>query len=306
MHSLFVSINNPMSKAIFHIEGGIGKNIAATAVIEAYKKQNKEEDIIVVTAWPQVFENNVNVEKVFSHGQTPYFYKDYIIDKDVKVFAHDPYKETPHITKKQHLIKTWCEMVGVEYNGEKPSLSINYREREVARRMMDNPTDKPILLFQPFGGPGKHQQEFPYSWTRDIHPELAQAIVDMLAQEYHIVYVCYDFHPHLEGCVRIDQEMSKNMLFALLLGSHKRILIDSSLQHAAAALGLKSNVVWVATEPEIFGYDLHRNVVPKKKYREGTKHSYLFDYNFTGDISECPYMDPTEIHNMGDILNGLI
>ena len=45
-------------KAVFHIEGGIGKHIAATAVIECYKKNYPDTNIIVVCAWPEVFLNN--------------------------------------------------------------------------------------------------------------------------------------------------------------------------------------------------------------------------------------------------------
>ncbi len=296
-----------MSKtAIFHIEGGIGKNVAATAVIEAYKKNNSDENIIVVTAWPDVFDNNPNVEKVLSFGQTPYFYQDYIFEKDVKVFAHDPYKETPHITQKQHLIQTWCDMVGVKYDNETPSLNINFREQELANKLISNYTLKPVLLFQPFGGPGPQHQALPYSWTRDIHPEVAQEIVNRLSPKYHIVHVCYDFHPTLLGCVRLDQQMTKKTLFALINASQDRIFIDSSLQHAAAALNKPSTVVWVATNPKIFGYSLHRNIKPAKEFKKGTRHSYLFDYNFTGDVSECPYADPLEIHNATDIINTLI
>jgi hypothetical protein len=44
-------------------------------------------------------------------------------------------------------------------------------------------------------------------------------------------------------------------LFSLLLVSQKRVLIDSCLQHAAAAaaLGLSSVVLWVGTSPKVFG-----------------------------------------------------
>ena len=53
-----------MSKhAIFHIEGGIGKHVASTAVVKAYKKQNPDRKIIVVCAWPEVFLNNKDIHQ---------------------------------------------------------------------------------------------------------------------------------------------------------------------------------------------------------------------------------------------------
>ena len=90
--------------AIFHIEGGVGKNIVATSVIRCYKKQNPDTDIIVATAYPDVFLLNKNVSRSYQIGNMPYFYQDYILNKDVEIFAHDPYKTTSHITKKRNIV----------------------------------------------------------------------------------------------------------------------------------------------------------------------------------------------------------
>jgi hypothetical protein len=291
--------------AVFHIEGGIGKHIAATAVVECYKKHNPDRDIIVICAWPEVFLNNHLIERVYKLGNVPYFYRDYILDKDVEIYANEPYKTTSHVTKKSHLVDTWCKMVGVEYKGEKPRLTLNFREREIASKLVNNTSDKPVLIFQPFGGPGKEHQETPYSWMRDIHPNVAQTLVDKLNEKYQVVYVCYDFHPQLQNCIRIDQILQKKVLFGLLECSEARLLIDSSLQHAAAALNLPSTVVWVATQPEIFGYNIHKNITPNESFPKGTADSYLHDYNFTGAIYECPYINPDQIFNIDAILETL-
>ncbi len=50
--------------AVFHIEGGMGKNIMATAVIRAFKKANPEYKIIVATAWDAPFFYNPDVFRV--------------------------------------------------------------------------------------------------------------------------------------------------------------------------------------------------------------------------------------------------
>ena len=288
--------------AVFHIEGGIGKHVAATAVIEAYKNSKPDRHIVIVCAWPEVFLNNPNVHRLFRVGMTPNFYKDFIYQKDVEVFVQEPYKTTNHITKKTHLIESWCDLVGIQSNGEGPKININYREREIAFNIVEpNKSDKPILLFQPFGGPGG-QQENPFSWMRDIHPGIAQRLVNILNQKYNVLHVCYEHHPVLENCKRFDKNISKKVLFGMLLFSNARLLIDSSLQHAAAALGLPSTVVWVATQPNVFGYGLHQNITPNIVFPEGTVDSYLYDYNFTGSIHECPYSNIEEIYDIDKIL----
>ncbi len=293
-----------MATTVFHIEGGIGKNIAATAVVAAYKKAKPKRKIIVVSAWAEVWMNNPDVERFYVIGRTPYFYKDIIQGKDVEVYSADPYRTTNHITKKTHLAETWCDMVGVEYNKEQPKLHFNFREVEEGSAYVNQfkQDGRPAVLFQPFGGPGPDHQQHPYAWTRDIHPTVAQEIVNMLAQKYNVIHVCYEFHPKLQNVHRFDKTVGKKALFAMTAAAEKRLFIDSSLQHAAAALGRKSTVAWVATQPKIFGYELHKNIGPKKEFLDGHIDSYLFDYNFTGTIYECPYSNFNEIHDAKEIV----
>lgn len=290
--------------SIFHIEGGIGKHIAATGVINAYKKQNPEEEIIVVCAWVEIFIHNPNISKVFAIGNTPYFYRDYIHDKDCKIFAQEPYKQTSHITKSKPLIDTWCDLIGIDPVSSEPTLHLTQKEMEVSRQLFTR-GDKPVLLFQPFGGAGQHSQPAKYSWSRDIHPSVAQKLVDILSHKFDIIHVCYDHHPILNNCLRLDQQISKNALFGLLLLADKRLLIDSSLQHAAKALNLPSVVQWIVTDPDVFGYDLHTNLKPKTSYPLGGIDSYLYDYNFGGSIHECPYASCDDIFDIQAIVNAV-
>jgi len=65
--------------SIFHVEGGIGKNILATAVVSSLKASDPERNIIVVTAWPQVWFNNPDVFQIYPFGQQANFYKNFIL-----------------------------------------------------------------------------------------------------------------------------------------------------------------------------------------------------------------------------------
>ncbi len=297
-----------MATTVFHIEGGIGKNIAATAVVETYKKSFPKRNIIVVSAWPDVWTQNSDIARFYRIGSTPYFYQDVIKGKDVEVFMQDPYRQTSHITKKKHLIETWCNMIGLEYSGATPKLDFNIREIEEGRAYIEQfkNDEKPILLFQPFGGPGPDQQQHPYAWTRDIHPTQAQEIVDKLSDNFDIVHVCYEFHPHLDNVHRFHQMIGKKALFSMVAHSDKRIVIDSSLQHAAAALNLPSTVTWVATHPDLFGYNIHNNITTKKEYAKGTIDSYMYDYEFTGVIHECPYKILDDFHDVDAIVKSVL
>lgn len=289
--------------AIFEVQGGIGKHVAFTAVLDAYKKHRPETKTIVVSAWPEVFTNNPDVDRLYRLGSTPYFYADYICGKDTEVWAQEPYRQASHIHKKMRLAETWCDMINVPFDNNQPKLILNGVEIDQGRIPYSG--DKPLLVFQPFGGPGKDHQSTPYSWMRDIHPTIAQQLVDVFSQKFQVVHICYDFHPQLNNVIRIDQQMPKKVLFAILLHAQKHVLIDSSLQHACAAFGISANVLWVATQPEIFGYDIHTNHKPTIELPKGTVDSYLYDYNFTGSIHECPYSNFV-IHDYQKLIDSVL
>tara|TARA_R110002020_G_scaffold33501_4_gene101996 strand:- start:2161 stop:3060 length:900 start_codon:yes stop_codon:yes gene_type:complete len=298
-----------MANTVFHIEGGIGKNIAATAVTAAYKKTHPKRKIIVVTAYPEVWMKNPDIARFYTIGNTPYFYQDVIKKKGVEVYCQDPYRQTGHITKKTHLVETWCDMVGVKYGGEKTVLNFNFREIDEGQHHMEQlpgrDATKPLLIFQPFGGPGKEHGQHPYAWPRDMNPQQAQQVVNALKDTYNVVHICYEQHPQLTDCIRFDKMVGKKPLFAMLSFSQKRVLIDSVLQHAAAGLELPSTVIWGTTSPEIFGYPIHNNIGPKVPQQEGTIDSYLYDYDFNGHTYQCPYIN-RDIHDVDAIVKSVL
>jgi hypothetical protein len=273
--------------ALFHIEGGLGKHVAATAVAKCIKNNHPDRELLIVCAYPEVFLNLNFVHKVFRLGNTPYFYQDYIKDKDTLIFKHEPYFTEDHIGKKLSLIENWCKLYKLDYLGETPELVFNIRQTQWGFRKWQR--QRPVMVIQTNGGP--LNQEMPYSWTRDIPYPVAQALVDYYAKDYHIIQVCRHEENKLSGCEHVMESMSNMELFSLLLSSQKRILIDSCLQHAASALGLKSTVLWIGTSPKLFGYDSHDNIIAQINENIKLPDSYLFDFSFNGVLHECPLMD---------------
>ena len=91
---------------VWHIEGGLGKNVAATALLPSLAKKYKDRKIVVVASYPEVFLNHPDVFRVYRVGITAYFYEDFILGKDTLVFRHEPYFQTGHILKQKHLVET--------------------------------------------------------------------------------------------------------------------------------------------------------------------------------------------------------
>ena len=287
--------------SIFHIEGGLGKHVLATAVAKCIKNNHPNRELIIVCAYPEVFLNLDYVDRVYRIGMTPYFYDDYIKDKESLIFKHEPYFTSDHINKKLPLIVNWCKLLGLEYNGEQPFLSFNLRQQQIAHAKWTR--DKPVMVIQTNGGP-LQEQPFPYSWTRDIPFDVAQKLVDHFSKYYHIIQICRDKSNVLNNVEAFFESMSNMELFSLLAYSQKRILIDSCLQHASAAMGLQSTVLWVGTSPIVFGYNLHNNIIATLPTTVKLPDSYLFDYNFNGTVHECPMFD-TNIFEINEIIESL-
>ena len=284
--------------AVWHIEGGHGKGILATAVIEAFKKQYPDHKIIVVTAWEAPWLYNPNVYRVYNFGNTPYFYDNYIFE-DTLIFRIDPYHTQSHILQKTQLIKTWCDLYQIPYNNEMPKLYINPREIEIARDKIKPDQGKPILLLQTHGGaPNQYSRK---SWARDMPMEIAQTLVNYYSKSYRILHIKREDQPELIGVEPLL--LPHRETYATFTFSEKRLFIDSFSQHTAAALGLPSVVCWIANKPSVFGYELHKNIFPNKEViNYFDKYSYMEHYDITGNAQQFPF-DNVNVFDVNEIVS---
>ena len=289
-----------MSTIIFHIDGGLGKSIMATAVLKAIRKQYKKSNIIVVTGYPDVFISNPNVNKVLGFDQLSGIYAQYVMGKDAKVFQSDPYHTSDFITESAHLIKIWCELYGVEYNGEMPELFLLKAEKEYFEPFYR--LDKPILAIQPNGG--AQNQPLKYSWTRDIPAPIVEQVIEHFKNDYAILHIKREDQIIYPNTLQaIDKFRSIAILLSL---SQKRLLIDSSAMHIATALKLPSTVAWVGTNPKIFGYEMHKNILANEPTREpNLQHPHYQKYLLFQDISTIPYNDLNEVFDASKIISSL-
>jgi len=276
--------------SLFHVQGGFGKHIASTAVAKCIKNNHPNRELIVTAVYPEIFQNLPYIDRVYQLGNTSYFYQTYVENQDSLLFANEPYFTTDHIHKKLPLVQTWNKMYDLEYRGEMPEIKFNPLQKKIAKDFWTTlAKKKPIMVLQTNGG--LYQEERPYLWARDMPVRLAQRIVDYYKNDYSIFQVKKPASEALKGVEVVQDPMSNMELVSILLNSEKRILIDSCLQHAAAALKIPSVVLWNGTNPKVFGWDMHTNVQAKKPANFKLPNSYLFDFDFTGVEAEYPYVD---------------
>jgi hypothetical protein len=228
-----------------------------------------------------------------------YFYDEYIDGKDFLIFANDPYLETGHIRQDEHLLKTWCEMFGLEYAGEKPVINLTTREVQYFQNKFGS--EKPILLLQTNGGA---QTDHKYSWARDLPSAAVVKVIEHFKNDYAIAHIKREDQLSYNDTIPVTDTF--RALCILLAMSSKRLLIDSFAQHAAAALELPATVCWVSNKPEVFGYDLHDNILANEfTTKPELRNAYLSKFNIAGELIEFPYNSEDEIFNVEAIIESL-
>lgn len=295
-----------MKYSIFHIQGGLGKHVAATAVAQVIKKNHPDRQLIIVCAYPDVFLNLDFVDRVYMIGGTQYFYQEYVHEKDSIIFHNEPYYTTNHVHKKKRLIENWCDMYGLKYDGELPKVKFNTLQFNLSKSFWTK--KKPIMVIHTNGGLMSLDAK-PYAWTRDMPFDIAQQLVNHYKKDYHIYQVTKINSKKLEGADHIfaanNQVLSTLEFFSLMLHTKKRILIDSSLQHVAAAMNLKSTVLWNGTSPKVFGYDIHDNICTDVPYDFKLPGSYLFDFDFNGNELEYPFSEDVKLFDINKIIESV-
>lgn len=289
-----------MNTIVFGIDGGLGKNVMATAVLKAIKKQYKKANIIVITAYPDVFINNPCVNRTITSNSNFGIYRDFIQNKEAKVFVADPYTTSDYITEKKHLIEIWCDLFGLQYSGETPEIYLSKSEKQYYESFYK--LDKPILAIHPHGG--AVNQPLKYSWTRDIPTPIVEQVVEHFKNKYAIVHIKREdqiIYPNTIGA--LDSFRSIAVLLSL---AKKRLLIDSSAMHIASALKLSSVVTWIGTNPKVFGYEMHQNITANPIDKPlNLNHPYYQKLPLFEDISKIPYDDLNNVFDIQTILSVL-
>jgi hypothetical protein len=291
---------------ILQISGGLGKHLYLTAAVQVLKNNYPDRDVICVVAWPELFANLPGVKRVYPLGGTQYFYDSYIEGKDPLIFAQEVYFHTDHVLQRAPLIETWAKMYNLKFSGEKPYVKINAEQKKAIRDFYQPKFEgKPLLLLQTAGG--LFSSERPYSWARDMPHDVACKVAQHFKKTHFVMQVCRPAALKIPDVFVRNEALSNTELIGLLELTDKRLLIDSSMQHGAACLGLNSTVLWNATSPVIFGHKLHDNIVAKEKPKKELPGAYLFRYQFDNNPEEMPYEeeDLKDLYNIDEIIHSL-
>ena len=241
------------------VEGGVGKCTAFTALIPQLRKK---AEVQIYTPYIDCFANNPDVKLVLE--ETLPIQDPRIMASD-NIFYCEPYKSNFQFGK-QHLIESYCEHHGVEYDKSMtPKLYTEQHKESVNKWLGDNNIGKYIMI-QFSGGQsnwnyGSNVQYQNINPNRNYQPFLAQQVVNMLLEEYKdtaIINCVLPNEPHFMGTIRCDLHWAQ--IHEMLKGAETFVAIDSCLNHFSPSANKKGVVIWGSTRWTQFGYDQNINL----------------------------------------------
>ena len=244
------------------VEGGIGKQVAFTAIIDALVKKDKEK-IQVHSPYVDIFGGNTNVK--YALDSNSIHLQDKRILDSQNIFHCEPYK-TNFIKGEYHIIQSFCKLFGVKYDEKmRPKMYTDHYKNDAKKIAGDDN----FIVVQFSGGqaPAGFNPSNSYNSndpTRNYHPHLAQKVVNLIKEKHEnlkILNFSLPNEPNYEQTVK-----PKLMPFAqwheiLKLTNCKGFIsVDSCLNHFARSVGRKGVVIWGGTRWIQFGYKENINV----------------------------------------------
>jgi hypothetical protein len=284
----------PKKIIIFTINSEIEDHVIATAVCKGIKKKYNEWDLLVVSNFPEIFDNNPNVFINLHLENSSNLYSDYIKNNECLIFSQHPSQHLDFYKNNKSLIQMWFEVLGVPYDNETPEVYLSKVEKEYYFNLLSY--DKPILVIQ--HSKNRKIQNI-YNWTEEFPPKLTQEIIDLYKEKYTIINIYIHNTIQYNGVLNIEI-LNIKVLIALLMVSEKRIFCNGVMQHLAAALKRPSTVLWINSTPTVFGHDLHTNIQsnPYTKITSSFKPPLYTSYNSEEPLSSFPYNDFDEVFDL--------
>jgi hypothetical protein len=246
---------------IYNILGGIGKQIAFTALIP---KLAEKEKIIVLSPYPDIYQDNPFVERSLPMGM-PFVWTDYIQKEENEIFCPEPYHNSRFVHRKIHLIEAFCNELRIEYNDSmRPNIFLPPSFAKDSEKFMQENGEFIIVQFS--GGQSPLQadlsKQFITAGQKKNYPEKsAQKLVDEIVKKYPKIKILNFNLPNeinLQNVLRIS---APYLFYVSLLSKAKAFIgIDSSLNHMSAVTQAKGIVLWCGTSPINFSYSHNVNL----------------------------------------------
>ncbi|MCD6149083.1 hypothetical protein J7J18_06955 [bacterium] len=236
-----------MTKIALELTGGLGKNIAFTAVLPYLDSKPT-----ILCSFPVAFENSPYVEEC-----VPWPSSNFRVLSEFDIRKVEPYYVADYRQGKITLIEAIFRSCDVKLvQGAAPKLYLTDKEKKDARAYLDR-KGRPVILFQPFGASTDVSSPLS-SGQRSLSKDQALKLARFLSDFGTVLVLRGLSQPSLPGFEHPDL----NLRFSISLVSEADALVgvDSWLCHAGAALGKRGFFIFTSTDPRQLSYPLHISV----------------------------------------------
>lgn len=246
---------------LYKIDGGIGKNIAFTALIQELVEKDGGE-ICIETAYPEVYINITGVVRIYNSNEPKDARKFYSCFDNV--FAHDPY--VGNMWKGNvHVIDAWAQMFGLEPKTRFPSVKVTASDAD-KEAINEKLGDKPFIVLQISGGQSPYEirdmNNLPAYENNHMRAGRNIVAMDDLYNElkakfpdHNIVQFALPNEPQIKDAIQL--QMHYINWFYVFDKAEFFVGIDSMMQHYMASIKKPGIVFWDMNEPVQYGYDYH-------------------------------------------------
>jgi len=240
---------------VFRITGGIGKHIAFTSFIRWFNENYPKRKITIISAYPEIFENNPRVYRNLPLQQS-YLFEDYIKGRDFRNGEVYQLYEFYREKNKKHICELWPKAYGFNGYDLDPKTELFLTEGEKMEGRLFCEQNKPLITFQSMGGlpPGFQPNKMKIDSTgRDIPFKIAIKIIQILNEKgFKVVQLRGPAEGPLPGTIQIQLPFRESLSIIQNVVAH--IGIDSSFMHAAAVFKKPQLIFWGQTHVDNFGY----------------------------------------------------
>jgi ADP-heptose:LPS heptosyltransferase len=237
---LFLPLMNTfgLQLTILNAFPGIGDVLLLTSLVESIKKKYPNIKINVITNHCGLLKNNVSISKI--NQKTTFF-----------TFRHWYLEIRQNKNPKKHILTESLEKLGLSSQIQNPSYFVTIEERKNAVQILRTYNDKPLLAINTVSKePTKNW--LPQHWNKLIVKLAENFTLIQLGDENEITF---DNTVRLAGKLNLRESISVLEKCSLFIGG------VSFLMHAAAAVGLKSVIIYGGREtPSNSGYKQNANL----------------------------------------------
>jgi len=241
-------------REILKIDGGIGRVLCATGPIYDLR-QTTSNEIVIITSWPEVFENNNCVTKVYKDGEIQYLFDDVI--KHGRYNHPEPYHRYEYYTQQEHLINSFQSLINDEDDKPYPKIYLTNEEInfgiEVVSKAKRESGKNLAIAYQPFGSGATMSNSgvIADNSFRSLNKITNETILSNCKKS---VFINLSHIPiNHNNCW--NQQYSLRQLFAVAHACDFVVSIDSLLSHIGVAFNKKGILILGSTYSENVGYN---------------------------------------------------